>query len=194
MTQMHTRATRSNMLRTQRGFTTVDLVVALAVAGIVMSMTFKTLDRLVPQWRARQAAMDIASSLRLTRQTAIRSNADQIMPFDSDNDRFAVTVRGGPNSSERFVDQSSGKTLKVVHLPDGVEFTRPDGTANEAITLSPPGNDDEAAVFDEKGRLWSVETPGYVYVGNPKRSVFWRVSVDMAGNVKVQKYRSGAWV
>lgn len=174
----------------QAGFTVVELLVAFSVSSMVVATAFGAVERFLPRWRVRLAAQDVASAIRATRAQAIQARQTERMPFDVRGRRFSVVGRSSPGPA-RF-ETSGGVTRKVVKLPPGVDFKRPDQTG-EAVTLREPMTWSEAAVFNSRGRLESSAAPGYVYLSNPRKSIYARVVVDLTGNVRVETRHGNVW-
>jgi len=169
--------------RGEKGFSTVELTVVLAVAAAMITATLHTADRMLPRLRARSAAEDLASATRTTRVQAIRGRSSQVMAFDQARGRYTV-VRGGYGASA---------FEHVLHaLPKGIRFTTPSG-AGDPVTAVPPAGMAAAVEYTDRGRLRSSSVPAYIHVGDPKREIFWRVALDLTGSVRVERWTQGRW-
>ena len=75
---------------TVSGFTLLELLVVLAIAGGLMALVPPLISAVVPGTKARVAAFDLASSLRNARNLAITSSAPVDVMFDSVADTYSV--------------------------------------------------------------------------------------------------------
>jgi len=72
------------------GFTLLELLVVLAIAGGLMALVPAMVSAVVPGTKARVAAYDLASSLRDARNRAITSSVPVDVRFDSTTDTYSV--------------------------------------------------------------------------------------------------------
>jgi prepilin-type N-terminal cleavage/methylation domain-containing protein len=167
----------------QHGFTLSEMAAVLGVFGLILCITFAGISGLLPDWRLREAAFSIGSTLQAARVKAIADRKEVSVPFDLIHDRYMITEHEG--------ESELVKTFRITYLPPGVHFVRPDGA--DPVTLTPPGLSDKAAVFNPKGRLLCTEIPGCVYLGIPQRDIYRKVRVNLVGTVKVETWEDGAW-
>src|SRR5262245_60293861 len=119
----------------QRGFSSVELMVGLAISGIVISMVANGLNKVLPRMRARQGAEDVGGALRSARLRAITEHSSVIMSFDTTRGCYEVTSRSSPYTST----VRSGFDDRVTDLPDGIKFANPD-PAGVKVSMSPLGS------------------------------------------------------
>ncbi|MFD1623984.1 GspH/FimT family pseudopilin [Azospirillum griseum] len=81
--------------RTQAGFTLLELLVVLAIAGTLMSLVPPAAGRAGDGARLRGAVQALAGSLALARSAAVMSNADAVFVLDLANRRYGVSGPGG---------------------------------------------------------------------------------------------------
>ncbi|MBK1647378.1 GspH/FimT family pseudopilin [Rhabdochromatium marinum] len=80
-----------------RGFTLVELLVVLAIAGLMMSLTPPLISAALPGVELKAAARRTAGALRVTRERAISSGQDQAWVLNIDTKRYQIagTQRDG---------------------------------------------------------------------------------------------------
>ena len=76
------------------GFTLLELLVVLAIAGALMALVPPLVSAVVPGTKARVAAVDMAASLRDARNLAITQSAPIDIRFDSEGATY--TIAGAP--------------------------------------------------------------------------------------------------
>jgi len=182
------------------GFTLVEFMVGLCVAGLIMAGAVAMVGESVPNWRLHQAAGDVAATLRAARAKAVQDGDNVTVPFDIDGQRYVVVTRGAGFGVEvqttTYFDAAKAapcySTQRTSRLPGQVRFARPDG--QELITLSPPGTSDKAVQFNAKGLLLSRTSSGFVYIGIPDKKLYRRVKVNVVGAVTVETWNGSKWV
>jgi type IV fimbrial biogenesis protein FimT len=92
------------------GFTLIELVITIAVLGIVMTIAAPSFVDLISSNRLKSAAFDLVVSLNYARSEAIKRNADA-----------TVTPAAGGWSGGWSV-QAGGQTFKVFEAPSGIQI------------------------------------------------------------------------
>lgn len=86
--------------RSDKGFTTAELMIGVAMLGILAAMATPALHRWLATVRVDTAARAIASALQLSKMRAIAENRRYRMSFDLDQNTYIVqkeTVGGWQN-------------------------------------------------------------------------------------------------
>lgn len=73
-----------------RGFTLLELLVVLAIAGILMALVPPMVSAVVPGTQARVAALDLASTLRDARYLAVTRSSPVDVEFDIESASYAI--------------------------------------------------------------------------------------------------------
>ena len=131
-TRTGTRArTRTGTGRTlRRGFTLVEVLVVLAVAGLMLAVTPPMLSGALPGLELKGAARRTASALRLTRELAIAEGRPAAWLLDIEGGTYRIDGRGRDGRLPR------GIALELIAAADemasetqgGIRFF-PDGTS-----------------------------------------------------------------
>lgn len=174
----------------KQGFTLLELLVILSFMIVLSTSTFTLLGHLLPRWYVRKASFDIAFTLKAARAKAVLEQTDVTVPFDINRRFYTLVTETAPEGV--VIEEVEGEILRLVRLPTGVSFTRPD--EGNAVTFSPPeAPDEETALFDSRGILQSLVKPADVYLGVPDKGIFSRVRVRLAGTVMVECWNGTVW-
>ena len=82
--------TRHNASRRVSGFTLLELLIVLAIAGALAALVPPMVSAVVPGTKARVAALDLASTLRDARNLAITSSRTIDVEFDFERSTYTV--------------------------------------------------------------------------------------------------------
>jgi len=164
---------------TNKGFTAVEMMVALALASIIAVLGLVNYTQQIPRYELREAGRDLTSQLRLLRQTAVTQGQRRTITFDVDNRTY------------KFFD------LPEQTLPGHVRFGVMPGitknTSNRRTQLPDDGISfaGNAASFKPNGLPSRL---GAIYMTNaPFRSGAMAISVSFTGRVKLFKWDGNEW-
>lgn len=73
-----------------RGFTLVELLVVMAIAGLMLAVTPPLISAALPGVELKASARRTAGALRLTRERAISSGRDQAWQIDIETHRYRI--------------------------------------------------------------------------------------------------------
>jgi len=198
----------------RRGFTIVELIMVVAIIGILAAMATTNYRARLPKIRAGDAARQIWSDFHRARSNASKSKVDTVVIFNTANNTYSIVQDtdedlgpGTPNSSDKFIEKN--KTL-----PKGIEFASGDdmplglnsGSVGDGVALednriffqrsghATNSNDDEAAALPNE-KLRSV------YIMHERPNINWKDTLyaiyvePISGLPKMYKYdaSSGKW-
>jgi type IV fimbrial biogenesis protein FimT len=113
--------------RAIRGFTLVELMVALAVIGVTATLAAPDLSRLMANYRVRGEAESVLNGLNFARAEAVRRNS-------------AVTFALGSGTTRWSVRQvSPATTLQAQSANDALGTTVSSSTSNTSVTFISTG-------------------------------------------------------
>ena len=144
------------------GFTLLEMVVVLAIAGLALSLVLPGLARGLVRWRLQAAVREVATTMKFTRNQAVtRRMPFQVVMDRSQNlywlDRLEAPVLHDPQ-------QAAEKGIRLYALPAGIRFgevTIGDISAAEArvgMPFYPKGNSAGGAVqiLDERAGAYRI--------------------------------------
>jgi general secretion pathway protein H len=145
----------------EQGFTLFEILVVLAIIGLVTAVMAPALFRGLGATQARAAAYEIAAALRQARSEAVAENADVAVVFDLARHAYAVE-RARPRVLPEGVrmDLYDAQVEQLDAATGGIRFF-PDGSATGGqVTVG-----DEAARYQVDvdwltGRISVVEAQG----------------------------------
>ena len=155
--QTHVKPNRS------RGFTLIELMIAIALTGLLLSMAVPALDNFTTSARQTSAINDFVASMHMARSTAVTTNfRTTICP--SSNGVNCETVSwddGWIVFADRDSDQAVDNDEQIISSSDGFDgvdiqsaefgqflMYRPNG---RAMTASAAGNSGQFTICDDRG-------------------------------------------
>ena len=177
---------RFRTLAKQSGFSAIELTIALAITGLILVVGYRSVTDVIPKLRARQAVNDLATAIRAVRAQAILERKVLTMPIDVNLGRYVVVARMAPGNVEQ--ETTVDGVRRVARLPVGLRFATPATVTGPAVTLRDLGGYDPAVVFNAKGQVRTVTLPGYIHLKDDRDQLYWRLVVERAGNIRIQRW------
>ena len=115
-------------MRSNSGFTLMELIVTLAVVSTLSSIAGPSFLRLIDDHRLSGAAVDLLVTFQQARTLAAREQANVVLTFDPDNDglvdgRYLVFVDNGSGSKTLWSREADERVVREGRLPKGVRIT-----------------------------------------------------------------------
>ena len=168
----------------RRGFTFVELMMVVAIIGVLAGVSAFNAFAVLPRYQLHAAARDFTSNLRLARRNAIKAAGNVQVVFDQFNNSYNVDGRQVPfrGSLEKYYG-------------GGVSFgfgcaTRSAATTSAQLPLSPitfRGNPRRVA-FNQCG----LSNAGSVYFTN-RHGDCCAVVVSTSGRIRMRSWTGKKW-
>ena len=94
-------------VRRDKGFTLVELLILIAIMGILSSMALSGFSGLTPRMRIKRAVRNIVSDMQTAKARALRDRTTWTIQFDAGNSRYVILDGGGAT----FKTSSRGKLV-----------------------------------------------------------------------------------
>lgn len=137
-------------VREQRGFTAIEVMVVVAILGLLAALAAPSFTALMERWRVRQAAEDLASTLTYARSEAIRRGGGVVLRRNTPNDTDCPGITSGAkqwgcgwvvfvDSNGDGVRQADEELLRISHALRQMQVERT--AADPRIQLNRWGED-----------------------------------------------------
>lgn len=157
------------------GFTLVELMIVIAIIGIMAGIAIPNFFSFLPKNRLRSATRDIVSCLQEMKLRAIKENATTVIVFDLANDRYTAFVDNGPGAAAgNSALDASESIIRRETLPSELDIYNTSFVAN-------------TGGFTARGLPRNAGTVFICYGNTDYR----RVIVNLAGNIRVEMSTDG---
>ena len=179
------------------GFTLAELVMAIAVIGILLAIGGTQIMNSLPDMRLKAAARDLYSNMQMARMNAVKNNTIWGLVFDPANNRYFVCSDSGADGVwSTTADNSVFATINLASYKSGVGYGHGNITGNNSAT-TPPGAfpadevsyNSNVLTFSSKG----LGGAGYVYLDNQNNSTSYTVGTLSSGVIRILMWQGTQW-
>ncbi|MGR3178934.1 MAG: pilus assembly FimT family protein [Candidatus Anammoxibacter sp.] len=169
-----------NIMHNQKGFSLMELIIVIAIIGIISAISIPTLFTALHKKRVDQAAQQIVWDLRRARSAAIRHKEDCVVSFS------------GMGTYTAYL-KNTNKNILNGNLKErypGVEFNCKGDDGNligdpvDAVTFKPTRK-----ISGIENRIFIMSTSD---LSANRTAGMRKISVSSTGRVKIKKYTSGS--
>jgi len=186
--------TKYLFLKPCSGFTLMELMIVIAIIGIMSGIAIPNFIGWLPDYRLRNAARGLLTDVQQTRLLAVKNNQDCAIVFDTANKRYLICLdKGSDNSWSATNDNTVYKTVNYTNYKAGVDFGHGSATTSATVSGSFPGDNVSygynIASFNARGTC----TAGWVYLDNNKNDLTYAVGTQSTGGVKFRHWNGNSW-
>ncbi len=119
------------------GFTIIELIVVIALLGIIATVVVPNLDSLSPRYKLRSAARTVGQTVAWARSLGGGVGREYVLRYRLEDNTVEILLPPGPDE-DPDLDFDQRESLGAEFLPDGVEISRiihPDGNRDEYGTV-----------------------------------------------------------
>lgn len=170
-----------------KGFTLTEVIVVVAIIGILSAIATPTIIAWVPNYRLKSAARDVYSILQKARSIAVKSNRDTAVVFDVANNRYSLCddwLAGACVGTSQTIDLSNSGS--------GIKFGHGNATAAVPGGAFPANNvsyNTSTAVFNSRG----LGNAGNVYLDHQSNTNTYAIGSLTSGAIRILKWQGGSW-
>ncbi len=129
--------------KAEKGITLIELLVAIAIVGILAVLVAPEIGRFRSNYNARSCATDLIQYMRVARAMAIKENREYLITFDTVNQRYMI----GFSSNDNDLLDLDEDTFGICNDADGDRLPEGDALVNgvpscvRVVNLADCGND-----------------------------------------------------
>lgn len=182
---------RERMNQNSKGFTLTELMIVVAIMGILGLTGVLSVTQVLPGYRLQKAASDMVGNFRKARSMAIKFNRPVSVVFYVAINKYTVDGSNATANSQHPINLPINYGSSVKFGTPASPPALPESSARTAsecvhFTLGSGGADaGDAITFNTTGLTGGVQ--GYVYIQNSKRQGY-RIGVsNLAANIRMDK-------
>jgi type II secretion system protein H len=178
----------------QKGFTLVEVMIVVAIIGILTAIATPALLAWLPNVRLKAAARDLYSKMQRTRMEAIRTNGTRAIVFDPPTNSYLVCSSSGADTNwSTIADNTVTETVDLSTYNSGIGFGHGTATTSVPVGAFPIDNvsyTSNVLTFNNRG----IGTAGYVYLDNQNHdNTVYAIGTQSSGVVMLRRWTGGGW-
>ncbi len=162
------------------GFTLIEMLVLVAVLGIIAAIAIPGFANLGPRARLKAATRNIVSDMQLARAKALKDRSPWTIEFDTSSGQYTLSSATDDLKTVRLSDYT-GTSLGSAY---GSRPDEPNPGSLDGVTF-----DDDKIVFNSDG----TSVSGTVYLKNADNDTYAIGCLSAAGRIKTWHNYGSGW-
>ncbi len=167
-----------------KGFTLVELIVVIALIGIISAIAVPEMSTLMSNYRVKNAANELAAAIQLARTTAISRNANCVVEVITNSPQGVIVFvddgASGSGTAKNWIKETDEETIYRINMQD-----YPTVTIDNATFINTGGQ--TKCGFNSRGlsiRTGSSYGSGSVTLKNTAGKIY-TVNVSEGGGISI---------
>jgi type IV fimbrial biogenesis protein FimT len=164
------------------GFTKPELLIVIAIMGILASTGIPAISSAIPDYRLKNAVRDLYSNMQLAKLQAIRSSETYRIEFDTVGLWYQITDQKG-TTVKRIDLFEYGSSGDIRYGPGNASKPAGGTWGNNYVSYTA-----DRVTFNARGTAKS----GYAYLTNNKGTIY-AVGTTSTGFIRIKKWNGQGW-
>ncbi|MCI5192582.1 MAG: prepilin-type N-terminal cleavage/methylation domain-containing protein [Candidatus Electrothrix sp. AU1_5] len=178
-----------------KGFSFVELMVVIALIGLLSAIGLPSLLRSLPEKRLKNAARSLYADLQKAKLLAVKENKNVTVTFDTAKKQYSFIDDNGNTVATTISLADSGSVQYGCNATTLNNWRQSPAAVGIPDTTIPPSGvtgvtGDEKIIFTNLG----VANTADIYLQDDNvQEVCYAVTVSMLGSVKILRYNGSSW-
>ena len=182
----------------QAGLTLVELMIVVAIMGIMLAVSAPKFSSFIPNMQLRSAVMHLYSNMQNTRLNAIKTNTTWAIVFDPPGNRYLICSNKGPDGSWSATADNTCPTIVdfTLSYQNGIQYGHGALTGTNSAATPPTTFPTDGISFSSNVLSFSpqgMSGAGYVYLENQTQTCLYAIGALSSGAINIKKWNGTAW-
>ena len=174
------------------GFSLIELLITITVIMIVAMMGFPALMNVIYRSKIETSARQVTTIMQVAKLEAIKTGRETVVVIDTTDRTIQAYVNVDESDDRAFnpdpskVYRTADYEIRIVTLPNGVDFIGPSGSGDEIDGFAHPASGPDMLIFRPNG---SIEDEGAYRIADTRGNFLEaRVSPEATAKIVLNKW------